>query len=128
MLTPAVVDLLGEIEQVCSHVAVMSEGSLVAHGSLEELRGGTSARLVLEVSLVTAAKKVLRTFGITPITATRVGSTSRLIAPVDSSLDVGAVNTALVSAGVAVSSLPAGSIPTHSVCACSIVEPVADAL
>jgi ABC-type multidrug transport system ATPase subunit len=97
--------LLGEIEQVCSHVAVMSEGSLVAHGSLEELRGGTSARLVLEVSLVTAAKKVLRTFGITPTTATRVGSKSRLIAPVDSSLDVGAVNTALVSAGVAVSSL-----------------------
>ncbi|MDA0290070.1 MAG: ATP-binding cassette domain-containing protein [Actinomycetota bacterium] len=97
--------LLGEIEQVCSHVAVMSEGALVAHGSLEELRQGTSARLVLEVNLVTAAKKVLKTWGITPTTATRVGSTTRLVAPVESSLDVGAVNTALVSAGVTVSSL-----------------------
>lgn len=96
--------LLGEIEQVCSHVAVMSEGTLVAHGSLEELRRGTSARLVLEVNQVTAAKKVLKTFGITP-TATRGGSTSRLVAPAESSLDVGAVNTALVSAGVTVSSL-----------------------
>lgn len=97
--------LLGEIEQVCSHVAVMSEGVLVAHGSLEELQRGTSTRLVLEVSAVTTAKKVLRTFGITPASVAQTGSTSRLVAPVDSSLDVATVNTALVNAGVRVSSL-----------------------
>ena len=97
--------LLGEIEQVCSHVAVMSEGKLVAHGSLDELRRGTSARLVLEVSPVTPAKKVLKTFGITPSVASTTGSITRLVAPVEGGLDVAALNQALVSAGVGVNTI-----------------------
>jgi ABC-2 type transport system ATP-binding protein len=35
--------LLSEIEQMCSHAAVMSAGRLVAHGTLEQLRSATGA-------------------------------------------------------------------------------------
>ncbi len=93
--------LLGEIEQLCSHVAVMSEGHLVAHGSIEELRRGTSARIVLEVDKVTKARTILKGFGLTPPT----GQGSRLTAEVEATLDVAEVNAALVSAGVKVSHL-----------------------
>ncbi|MET0725954.1 MAG: ABC transporter ATP-binding protein [Leifsonia sp.] len=37
--------LLAEIEQICTHAAVMSAGSLVAHGTLDELRRVGDARV-----------------------------------------------------------------------------------
>lgn len=39
--------LLSEIEQMCSHVAVMSVGNLVAQGTLEELRAGGKRTVTL---------------------------------------------------------------------------------
>jgi len=53
--------LLVEIEQVCSHAAVMNAGSLLAQGSLEELRAQGSTRVVLAVDQPSLAQSVLET-------------------------------------------------------------------
>jgi ABC-2 type transport system ATP-binding protein len=51
--------LLVEIEQVCSHAAVMNAGELLAQGSLEELRAHGSTRVVLAVDDPAQAQAVL---------------------------------------------------------------------
>ena len=33
------------VERLCSHVAIINRGQLVAHGSLDELRAGVRARI-----------------------------------------------------------------------------------
>ena len=53
--------LLVEIEQVCSHAAVMNAGELLAQGSLEELRAQGSTRVVLAVDQPSPAQSVLET-------------------------------------------------------------------
>ncbi len=50
--------LLSEIEQLCSHVAVMSAGRLVAQGTLDELRRGAT-RLTVTTPDVEDARRVL---------------------------------------------------------------------
>lgn len=54
--------LLAEIEQMCTHAAVMSAGAIVAQGSLDELRAGGESRAVLttRVSDADTAAAVLR--------------------------------------------------------------------
>jgi ABC-2 type transport system ATP-binding protein len=58
--------LLAEIEQVCTHVAVMRLGKLISQGSLQELRGATTA--VLRVSTIDTelAVQTLRACGLEP--------------------------------------------------------------
>ena len=58
--------LLAEIEHMCTHAAVMSAGSLVAQGSLDELRlaGQTRARVVTPDTA--AAERVMRMIGLDP--------------------------------------------------------------
>lgn len=97
--------LLGEIEKLCSHVAVMSQGKLLAHGSLDELRSGASPRLILDVSALAPARKVLKTFRVSPAHTSRIPQGTRIEAPVDSTLDPAALNRALVEAGVQASHL-----------------------
>jgi ABC-2 type transport system ATP-binding protein len=58
--------LLAEIEQVCSHVAVMSVGKLVAQGSLAELRAATAARLQVDTADTALAAGVLAGVGMEP--------------------------------------------------------------
>ncbi|MGC9198785.1 MAG: ABC transporter ATP-binding protein [Acidobacteriaceae bacterium] len=36
------------VERLCSHVAIINHGQIVAHGSLEELRAGVQARLPIQ--------------------------------------------------------------------------------
>ncbi len=50
--------LLGEVEQICTHAAVMDRGRLRASGTIEELTGSTSS-LYLEVDDVDLASSVL---------------------------------------------------------------------
>ena len=52
--------LLPEVEQVCSHVGVMSHGRLVFSGSLGELRAASSTRVRVDTSDPAAAADVLR--------------------------------------------------------------------
>ena len=56
--------LLSEIEQVCTHAAVMSKGRLLAQGPLPELRASGTARLHAEVDDVALATKVLTDLGL----------------------------------------------------------------
>jgi ABC-2 type transport system ATP-binding protein len=55
--------LLPEVEQVCSHVGVMSHGRLVFSGSLGELRAASSTRVRVDTSEPAAAADVLRRAG-----------------------------------------------------------------
>ena len=56
--------LLVEIEQICTHLAVMSQGKIVAQGSVEELSAGEELNLTLQTVDVDRAVEALTTVGI----------------------------------------------------------------
>lgn len=94
--------LLGEIEQVCSHVAVMRAGRLVAEGTLDELRAASVPRLQLRTPDATEAHSVLKSsFGLVP---ERVGA-EELHATLPAAVPVEEVTAALVTGGVRVRGL-----------------------
>jgi ABC-2 type transport system ATP-binding protein len=62
--------LLSEVEQVCTHVGIISVGKMVAQGSVEELRGRGEAMLRVETDDASAAAKVLDRLGLEAITVT----------------------------------------------------------
>lgn len=56
--------LLSEVEQVCTHVGVMSNGNLVGQGTLDTLRSLTSPRLRIETPDTGRASDVLNRLGL----------------------------------------------------------------
>jgi ABC-2 type transport system ATP-binding protein len=60
--------LLAEIDQICTHVAVMNLGQLVAQGSLAELRQTTTARIRVDTPDTELAVEVLRRAGLADAT------------------------------------------------------------
>jgi ABC-2 type transport system ATP-binding protein len=62
--------LLSEVEQVCTHVGIISVGKMVAQGSVEELRGRGEAMLRVETGDAPGAAKVLDRLGLESITVT----------------------------------------------------------
>ncbi|GGH96100.1 ABC transporter ATP-binding protein [Arthrobacter liuii] len=58
--------LLAEVDQMCTHAAVMSAGKLVAQGPLTELRQAGSTRLRLVTPDGGAAREVLGRLGLVP--------------------------------------------------------------
>ncbi|WP_433174237.1 ATP-binding cassette domain-containing protein [Actinoallomurus sp. CA-150999] len=92
--------LLAEIEQVCTHVAVMRTGRLVAQGSLDELRAGTGARIRVETPDSGTASGVLTGLGLTDLR----GSEGEISAELGE-LPPERVCAELVGAGVAVRGL-----------------------
>nr|WP_218852782.1 ABC transporter ATP-binding protein [Spelaeicoccus albus] len=56
--------LLAEIEQMCTHAAIMSSGRLVAQGTLDELRQAGTARIRLETPDDAPARRVLASLGL----------------------------------------------------------------
>ena len=58
--------LLAEIEQVCTHAAIMRAGRLVAQGSLDELRSASGPRVAVVTPDVPRAAAVLAGYGMTP--------------------------------------------------------------
>lgn len=89
--------LLSEVEQVCSHVAVMRAGRLVASGSLEELRSRGGREAVVTTPDAGAAASVLARLGTTPTV-----SGDRVTAPLGTDVMPESVVEALVSGGVRV--------------------------
>ncbi len=58
--------LLAEIEQICSHAAIMRAGRLVAQGSLDELRSASEPRVSVATPDHAVAAEVLSRFGLAP--------------------------------------------------------------
>jgi ABC-2 type transport system ATP-binding protein len=57
--------LLAEVEQICTHAAIMSAGRLVAQGTLAELRGAGQARIRVLTPDPGTAAQVLAGLGLT---------------------------------------------------------------
>jgi ABC-type multidrug transport system ATPase subunit len=91
--------LMGEVEQVSDRVGVIRDGSLVAEGSIEELRGRAGLRVRAEppdeAALIIAS--LPQVDGVTRVDGSLEVAVDMSLAPV--------VNRALVEAGVAVSEL-----------------------
>jgi ABC-type multidrug transport system ATPase subunit len=91
--------LMGEIEQVSDRVGVIRDGSLVAEGTVDELRGRAGLRVRAE-PLSEAARLV----GALPA-VDQVTSVDGLLDVVVDTAEAPAINRALVEAGIAVSEL-----------------------
>ncbi len=59
--------LLAEVEQICSHVGVMRAGDLVFQGTLEEMRGRGSARILVRTPEPERAAQVLSGLGLADV-------------------------------------------------------------
>ncbi|MEC5151736.1 ATP-binding cassette domain-containing protein [Cryobacterium sp. GrIS_2_6] len=96
--------LLAEVEQMCSHVAVMRAGTLVAQGTLDELRGAGEAHARLDTPDAAAARRVLERLGLTPVTlVSAAGAPGHLSAALTAAAPAPEdIVAALVAAGVRV--------------------------
>ncbi|MGW1671882.1 ABC transporter ATP-binding protein [Streptomyces sp. NPDC002324] len=103
--------LLDEIEQVCTHAAVMTRGRLVVQGPVAELAAGARGRLVVTTPDTADAVRVLKEQGIGDVVVTeedgaaahRTGEGGRVTAePPPPDRDLAELNAALVTAGVRV--------------------------
>ncbi len=90
--------LLSEIEMLCSHVAVMNAGQIVAQGSLEDLRNEEPTRLVIGSDDIDLAVEILKSQGLGKV---RIRG-NQLVTEVANDFDVAALNQLLVSKGLPV--------------------------
>jgi ABC-type multidrug transport system ATPase subunit len=96
--------LLAEVEQMCTHAAIMSAGSIVAQGSLDELRGAGESHVRVRTPDVTSTESVLARFGLLPIRSTSGDDHAEVMAllPAETELDPDRILPALLEAGVRV--------------------------
>ncbi|HET9347636.1 MAG TPA: ABC transporter ATP-binding protein, partial [Arthrobacter sp.] len=101
--------LLAEVEQICTHAAIMSAGRLVAQGTLAELRQGGQARIRVLTPDAGTAADVLARLGLSAATGSGRAAPGGevLYAPLPEAAGNGAVApeavvAALVAAGVRV--------------------------
>jgi ABC-2 type transport system ATP-binding protein len=92
--------LLSEVEQICTHVAVMSLGKLLAQGTLADLQALGSSRLQVETEQAGAAASLFEQVGMADITTEGLAVSARLDGHKPEDLC-----KALVEAGVGVRSL-----------------------
>ncbi|AXG78370.1 ABC transporter ATP-binding protein [Streptomyces paludis] len=90
--------LLDEIEQVCTHAAVMTRGRLITQGTVAELAAGTRRRLAVTTPDPGAAVRVLKERGVTDVVAVD----DRVTGEPPADADPAELNAALVGAGVRV--------------------------
>ncbi|MEV1020214.1 ABC transporter ATP-binding protein [Streptomyces sp. NPDC050264] len=91
--------LLDEIEQVCTHAAVMTQGRLITQGPVAELAAGAKGNLTVTTPDPADAARVLKEHGITVVETTDDRVTAE---PPSPGTDLADLNTALVTAGVRV--------------------------
>jgi ABC-2 type transport system ATP-binding protein len=89
--------LLDEIEQVCTHAAVMARGRLIAQGAVADLAAGARGRLVVTTPDPADAARVLGEQGVGDVAVADGRVTGAL-----PGRDLAEVNAALVTAGVRV--------------------------
>lgn len=98
--------LLAEVEQICTHAAIMSAGALVAQGSLAQLRGAGQSSVRVSTLDPAAAAAVLAGFGLTPALFEPAAGAAEVSALLpDGTADAGRIDDilpALVRAGVRV--------------------------
>jgi ABC-2 type transport system ATP-binding protein len=95
--------LLSEVEQVCSHVGVMSRGRLITQGTLADLRGVAAARLRVVVAAPDDVGRAAEVLGRAGLEAPEVQDGSLVALLGDARPEV--VNRELVLAGVGVREL-----------------------
>ncbi|WP_055555994.1 ABC transporter ATP-binding protein [Streptomyces sp. NBRC 110028] len=91
--------LLDEIEQVCTHAAVMAQGRLIAQGTVAELAAGSRGRLSVTTPDPAEAVRVLGEHGVTDLVVLEERVSGELPSPAPEPADL---NAALVRAGVRV--------------------------
>ncbi|MEU6712239.1 ABC transporter ATP-binding protein [Nonomuraea sp. NPDC046802] len=92
--------LLAEVEQMCTHAAIMRTGKLVAQGTIASLSGGRVARVRVETPDAADAGRVLGTLGLTDVLVQDGEVTAELGGHAPE-----AINATLVGEGVAVRGL-----------------------
>ncbi|CAL9466951.1 multidrug ABC transporter ATP-binding protein [Streptomyces sp. DH-12] len=92
--------LLDEIEQVCTHAAVMARGRLITQGPVAELAAGVRGRLVVTTPDPADAARLLKEQGLADV----VADGDRVSAD-PPARDLAEINAALVTAGVRVRGL-----------------------
>ncbi|MEP6648671.1 MAG: ABC transporter ATP-binding protein [Lapillicoccus sp.] len=63
--------LLAEVEQICTHLGIMSDGRLVAQGTVEELRGSGITSVCVTTPQPSEAAAVLTRLGVTDVVTSR---------------------------------------------------------
>ncbi|MEU9643286.1 ABC transporter ATP-binding protein [Streptomyces sp. NPDC048188] len=89
--------LLDEIEQVCTHAAVMAQGRLLTQGAVADLAAGARGRLAVTTPDASDAARVLKEQG-----AADVAVAGDRVTAEPPERDLAEVNAALVAAGVRV--------------------------
>lgn len=97
--------LLAEIEQVCTHAAVMRTGKIVAQGPLDELRAAGARTVTVRTPDLGQAGTVLIRLGLTP---RHEGGTDVLVADLPHEVLPETITTELVRADVRVRGLTVG--------------------
>jgi ABC-2 type transport system ATP-binding protein len=93
--------LLGEVEQMATHIGIIHQGKLRFQGTLEALQAETPSRLALEVDRPQEALEFLRSEG----WPGRGNGARRLLLNVNGPADGALINTQLVAHGFSVSHL-----------------------
>ncbi|MEU9751325.1 ABC transporter ATP-binding protein [Streptomyces niveus] len=95
--------LLDEIEQVCTHAAVMARGRLLTQGTVAELAAGTRGRLAVTTPDPADAARVLKELGVTDVTVAGDRVSGELpVSDEGEPAEPADLNSALVRAGVRV--------------------------
>ncbi|NUK01665.1 ABC transporter ATP-binding protein [Streptomyces lunaelactis] len=91
--------LLDEIEQVCTHAAVMAQGRLLTQGSVADLAAGARSRLAVTTPDPGDAARLLKELGVIEVSVEEDRVTGELPAK---DVELAELNAALVRAGVRV--------------------------
>ena len=89
--------LLSEVEQICTHLGIMSDGRLVAQGTVDELRGSGVSTVSVTTPRPSEAASVLTRLGVAEVSVSRSDVTGQ-----PGSVAPEAIVEALVHAGIPV--------------------------